>query len=201
MSDSTHGETAGTPPIEPPPGDTPGDPARLRYTREVQDTELTRGQRVSLIVVAGLILSAVVGGVIAKAITHDGYPGEPIITAHLQIGDCVARTVDAQGATTMPEVPCDEPHQSEVVGTFAPSGPYPGVLVDPEGWRERCADLLRSYAPAAAAHIGTSYVLPTEEQWDDPAYRVVCFATDLKMRTGSIKSWQGTEAPSPGVAA
>ncbi|GAA1657709.1 hypothetical protein ACFQY4_27990 [Catellatospora bangladeshensis] len=70
-----------------------------------------------------------------------------------------------------------------------------------EGWSERCADLLRSYAPAAAAHIGTSYVLPTEEQWDDPAYRVVCFATDLMARTGSIRSWQGTAAPSPGVAA
>ncbi|MEV4411688.1 septum formation family protein [Catellatospora sp. NPDC049609] len=166
-----------------------------------EDTTLTRRQRIWLTVAACFILVAIIGGVVETAIKDDdtGYPGEPILTGHLQVGDCLVQVEAGDGVTTLPEVPCDSPHESEVIGTFRPTGPYPGDLVQPEGFSDRCAEFLWAYAPTATG-LMTSFVLPNEEQWNDPDHLVVCMATDLRMRTGSIRAGT-TPPPSPGVAA
>ncbi|MFC7757696.1 hypothetical protein ACFQY4_06280 [Catellatospora bangladeshensis] len=55
-----------------------------------------------------------------------------IEVGHLRVGDCVERIVHTGDRTVLPMVPCTQPHEFEIVGTFRPVGDFPG-----EGWRRR----------------------------------------------------------------
>lgn len=164
--------------------DAPIAPPR-RFTPEPDATPLSRRQRISLTAAVVLIVAVITGGVIDS---RSSDPDLAVKTEHLQVGDCISQTVIIDEIPTLPEVPCDEPHEREVFASFPPPGPYPGELVAPEGVHEHCEELFLAYAPAYATREFTvAYVLPSEEQWSTPGYVMICMATDFTMRTGSLR--------------
>ncbi|GAA1642428.1 hypothetical protein GCM10009679_54290 [Saccharothrix algeriensis] len=125
-----------------------------------------------------------------------------IEVGHLRVGDCVERIVHTGDRTVLPMVPCTQPHEFEIVGTFRPVGDFPGEGVAPEGNHERCQERFRRYAPRYADDpaFDVAFILLSEEQWADPTQQVVCMATDHELRVGSLSGVSQPAPASPGVA-
>jgi Septum formation len=107
----------------------------------------------------------------------------------LEVGDCVSDLELSAAITSLPAVPCDEPHQAEVVGVFdLPEGEYPSEAELTSQADAGCANRLMLYAPTAVSDssLQISYLYPLEQQW--PTDReVVCFAVAASgTMTGSI---------------
>lgn len=106
----------------------------------------------------------------------------------LTVGDCVnglaAAGHDAVEFASTPVVPCDEPHEAEVLASFRlDGGSYPGEASVVEESQARCGDLmaaeLKSEADAGARHEGLMpfYFYPTSASWERADDRTVhCLA-------------------------
>lgn len=106
-------------------------------------------------------------------------------------GDCVERLEEGSITTTVPTVPCAEPHAGEVYAIFdLTDGDWPG---DEAVWEEAetgCIDRLFGYSPTAYEdeQVDIFYVHPTSESWEIGDREVVCVTYYLDgLRTGSIE--------------
>jgi hypothetical protein len=157
------------------------------------------GQRGRGMAITGIALTgvwAVVGAIVLVVLLAIGASadrdndGEVSLTS-LRPGDCIERLEEGPASTTVPAVPCAEPHEGEVYAIFdLADGDWPG---DEAVWEEAesgCVDRLFDYSPTAYEdeQIDIFYVHPTSDTWGTGDREVVCVTYYLDgLRTGSIK--------------
>lgn len=100
----------------------------------------------------------------------------------IKVGDCISSAELGTEVETVPTVPCDEPHDTEIYGsTMLPDGEYPGD--------EEIVELANAYClPAFETFIGLDYdsseiyyqpLTPSQMSWDEADDReVLCLAVD-----------------------
>lgn len=146
--------------------------------------------------VAGLVLSGLwlVGGVaigVLVALTSGSDPGDRVRVQTLSPGDCVNGLHDNKPTTSLPTVPCTEPHDGEVYAVFdLPGGDYPGLdeagRLAQIGCIDRKATLPTEVADDSNFKLFLLY--PNEPSWNAGDHAVTCVATDARgPRTGSIQ--------------
>lgn len=102
----------------------------------------------------------------------------------LDVGDCYNPNGKAEGtAITVEVVPCDEPHEGQVVGEFTldKGGKYPGEDGVSAVADERCPVEAQKYAPdtwALPKGVSLFHYTPTAESWATGDRAVSCTYTD-----------------------
>jgi Domain of unknown function (DUF4190)/Septum formation len=160
-----------------------------------------KGQRGKGMAIAGLALAAVwallIGAFVVSAVTTSAGRGAgtgeiteagEVSTARLRVGDCVNDLEESEAVTSLPAVPCDDPHDGEVFAVFdLPDGDYPPEKELFAAAESRCEEELMEYAPQAMnSSIGLFYFYPHESAWPDDR-EIVCIATAMSgTMTGSI---------------
>ena len=93
--------------------------------------------------------------------------------------------------TTVPSVPCEEPHEGEVFAVFdLPPGDYPGNAAVESQVDKGCDTRLADLQPERAHRLGgrTVHIYPQERNWIKGDREVVCIAKATSgTTTGSIK--------------
>jgi hypothetical protein len=161
------------------------------------------GQAGRGLALAGLALSAgwVVAGAIAVAVvlvtatdrnpTGQGTGKGSVSAFDLAVGDCLNGLKAGSNLSSLPRVPCTEPHEGEVFAVFdLPAGAYPGESRLADQARRQCADRFEGYAPSAVddTSIELFFLHPTQLSWAQGDHEVTCVATDPnRKRTGSLK--------------
>jgi hypothetical protein len=145
-----------------------------------------KGMAIAGLVLAGvwtLAIAALIIAVVMTSADRDSATGEitesgDVSAFSLKVGDCVSDLELSEAVTSVPGVPCDQPHEAEVFAIFnLPEGDYPAEEELFEQAETRCSDRLAIYAPDAMndQSLQLSYIYPLEQGW--PADReVVCFA-------------------------
>lgn len=117
----------------------------------------------------------------------------------LGVGDCLDDRDVADEVTTVPVVPCSEPHDSEVFArTEVAEGTFPGV----EALEARLAEFCQGEAferfvgvPYAASRYVTGGYFPTAGSWASGDRELLCTVYDEDgPTTGSL---EGAERPDP----
>ena len=118
-------------------------------------------------------------------------PSTAISATDLQVGDCLNDLTDSTDVSSLPSVPCSQPHQGEVFAVFdLPPGPYPGAAGVDDLVSKGCNARLADYSPSAPSDdaIGLFSVYPLEQNWDRGDREVVCIAKATSgSSTGSIR--------------
>ena len=108
----------------------------------------------------------------------------------LRTGDCLKSVKESSMLTTVPAVPCSQPHQGEVFGEFDLSGSsYPGETKIDSAAQEQCQAKLTSYASTKNVDEVQDlyYLYPRESDWRRGDRTVTCIAVHAD-RTGSLKN-------------
>lgn len=107
----------------------------------------------------------------------------------IRVGDCLDAEVQEE-QQSVPVVPCEEPHRSEVYASFdLDEGPYPGPLTVEEQSGDGC---LARFEPTFGEPYETSpyfisILFPSEDGWKEIDDReVLCLAYGTELLTGSI---------------
>ncbi len=162
-----------------------------------------RGQHGKLLAIAGLVLSGLWSVIIAAGVffaltgnaERDNTTGEIATGGYLPVdelrpGDCVNGLSADQLNISVDAVPCSQPHEGEVVGTFEirlPELPPEAELVQMAG--TGCEGRLTSYAQVENdPSLEIFYLHPTEDSWSEGDRVVTCLARHVGGRkTGSIR--------------
>jgi hypothetical protein len=108
----------------------------------------------------------------------------------VRVGDCYNNSV----VSTLPEVPCLQPHDNEVFYIFTMSpGKYPGDNAIQTSADNTCVDRLSDYvgvSPSASLDYGS--FLPDEPTWDSGDRLVICFLarSDREKLNGTTRAPQ-----------
>lgn len=153
--------------------------------------------------IAGIVLSgvwvAVIGLVVTAVLLTDAdrdesgdiTAGGSVSATSLQVGDCINGLHESDNVSSLPAVPCGEPHEGEVFALFdLQDAGYPGGPAVIRQAEDGCTRRLASYAPGAAADpsIELFYLYPTDTTWPQGDREVVCIASDPSgPRTGSLR--------------
>jgi hypothetical protein len=109
----------------------------------------------------------------------------------LVLGSCVGELPDDGLVRRVEAVPCDEPHEAQVVGRTdaAPDAVWPGDDAVATRVARTCGpDLLGPDAREAGAADGLRFVVwaPSEQSWADGDRTGLCLAVGAEPRTGSL---------------
>ena len=107
--------------------------------------------------------------------TGDVVEGGDVGALRLQVGDCLAEAAIGD-VESVPVVPCDEPHDSEIYHTFElPGVDYPGERLIIESAEQGCLDTFESFvgAPYESSIYDISYLYPIEASWNAVKDRTV----------------------------
>ncbi|MCF2530762.1 septum formation family protein [Yinghuangia soli] len=155
-------------------------------------------------VVLGIATAAIAGVVVAVVVAMSGSSsGDELedmrkVTAvpRFDAGDCFDFLRGPQGGPDMPrgKVPCDGPHDAEVVAILTPptGDTYPGSAALGTLAREQCPARAAAYlgeGSPAAAKLSLRFYNPSEAAWlMDGDRNVTCFVTDpAGPMTGSLR--------------
>jgi hypothetical protein len=100
----------------------------------------------------------------------------------LRVGDCIASASSAVGdaVASVPVVPCDQAHESQIYAAFDIAGDeFPGLVIVGQEAEEGCVDsFLRTFATRDdIAEWELSFLHPTQDTWDQVNDReVLCLA-------------------------
>jgi hypothetical protein len=118
-------------------------------------------------------------------------PSTAISATELQVGDCLNDLTNSTDVSSLPSVPCAQPHEGEVFAVFdLPPGPYPGAAGVDDLVSKGCNARLAQYSPSAPSDdaVGLFSVYPLEQNWNRDDREVVCIARATSgTTTGSIK--------------
>ena len=119
-------------------------------------------------------------------------PSTAISATDLEVGECLNDLAESTDVSSLPSVPCAQPHQGEVFAVFdLPAGPFPGSAGVDDLVNQGCNARLADYSPGAPADPAISLfsVYPLEKNWDQGDREVVCIAkATAGTATGSIKA-------------
>ncbi len=101
----------------------------------------------------------------------------PDPVAELKVGDCTG-PIDLSGAsiTTLPAVPCDQPHYYEVHATLPLSGEtFPGTDILANQAAAQCAPSFVAYVGVEPEYgrYASAYIAPDDAAWAAPENRVI----------------------------
>jgi hypothetical protein len=147
------------------------------------------------IAVVGLALSGCsFGGDPVEAPSSTAGPSrasDDMTAEDLSVGDCL-NDADLSGiVTSVPVVPCSEPHDSEAYAEFElDEGPFPGSEeIDAKG-NAGCVERFTEFVGIAfnESDLEYSFYLPTESSWPQGDRRILCEVYDPKKQTtGTLK--------------
>jgi len=161
-----------------------------------------KGMAIGAVVVSGAWLAVGTVVVILLAVLGNSLAGRDddgrivdsgrVFLADLRVGDCVEDVLQETKLKTVVGVPCSEPHQHEVFGTFEfPDGPFPGQDSVDQQSEARCFALLPAYVGGPARGLELVYLRPDRGGWDLDR-GVLCLVTTGTLRSGSL---QGSGTP------
>ncbi|MFP4147870.1 MAG: septum formation family protein [Nitriliruptoraceae bacterium] len=129
---------------------------------------MRRGQPARI--TAGLLLGLVLTGC---------GPEEGAVEA-LAVGDCFDEPPAESALTTVPVVPCEEPHRYELVGAvLLPEDAVPDAGLETTAL-ERCEDPFTAYVGTAPedSDLRSAALVPTVEGWAEGDREALCLVTD-----------------------
>lgn len=110
----------------------------------------------------------------------------------LQVGDCLNDATAAETVETIPTVPCDEPHDSEIYASYIIEGDvFPGtdaVIAEADA---ACLEAFPGFVglPYSDSIYYYSYYFPTEGSWANGDREVLCTIYDEAGQvTGSLEN-------------
>ncbi len=110
----------------------------------------------------------------------------------LLVGDCGNSPDDSEVVSTIPTVPCDEPHDFEIYFSHIMSDvDYPGQDAIAAEGDEVCLGAFPDFIgiPYADSQYYYSYYFPTEGSWAEGDREILCFAYDQAGQiTGSLEN-------------
>jgi hypothetical protein len=95
----------------------------------------------------------------------------------LKVGDCLNDGESADEMTTVPVVPCDEPHDSELYAAATMEGDeYPGVDETIDFADEACLDEFEDFVGVSYEEsiYGYGIIYPSEDSWAGGDREVLC---------------------------
>jgi hypothetical protein len=143
------------------------------------------------LVAFGAVVVLCGGGFVWFAI-HRGKVRDVEAFEQMAVGTCFDWP-ETDRTTSAPVVPCDEPHDAEVIAQHRLDGEiaFPGLDAFERRYGPMCADTFGTYAPGAAAAdttIEVGWVGTDEIGWQRGARWVSCVASDpVHKRTGSLR--------------
>jgi hypothetical protein len=110
----------------------------------------------------------------------------------LKVGDCINTTGTGDEISSIPVVPCDEPHDQEIFDRFDISGDtFPGDTAVEEERVAYCnGDAFETFVGLAYddSKYATSGLTPTQSSWDNGDREVLCTIDDpAGQTTGSLE--------------
>jgi hypothetical protein len=110
----------------------------------------------------------------------------------VKVGDCINFSSDSDEISSIPIVPCDEPHDQEVFDRFEVEGDtYPGDQAIEDQRAAYCeGDAFTNFVGITydESIYGTSGLTPTSGSWDQGDREVLCTIGDPNgQTTGSLK--------------
>ena len=141
-------------------------------------------------------LSAIILTLSAVALTGcsilTGVPEGEEDVFSLEVGDCINTTSTGEEISSIPVVPCDEPHDQEIFDRFEVEGDtYPGdAAIDDERVAFCEGDAFTSFVgiPWVDSIYATSALTPTQSSWDNGDREVLCTIGDPSgQTTGSLE--------------
>ena len=110
----------------------------------------------------------------------------------LQVGDCLNDSTAAETVETIPTVPCDEAHESEIYASIIMEGDtFPGAEAVIAEADAACLDAFDGFVGIAYADslYYYSYYFPTEGSWAGGDREILCTIYDEAGQvTGSLKN-------------
>ena len=106
----------------------------------------------------------------------------------LQVGDCLNDDIVTE-QSSIPVVPCDEPHDSQIYAAFDLSGSeFPGTLTVESESQDGCLERFEEiFGPYEASPYFFGYLYPTEDSWNEINDReVLCVASTGETMTEDI---------------
>lgn len=142
-----------------------------------------------------LIYAVIIVAVIATSADRDTSgritDGGDVSAFSLKVGDCLNGLKESDNISSLPAVPCDQPHEGEVFAMIQlPDGAFPGDAKISTDAGDRCSAAFETYAPSSVSDekIELFYLQPTQLSWAQGDREITCVATDpTQPRTGSIK--------------
>lgn len=128
------------------------------------------------------------------AVSDSVTPGETTVFA-ISAGDCLNDASEAGDVSTVPVVPCSEPHESEVYAVLVmENGDYPGDAAVAQQADDGCRAAFTTYIGVAASQSRYMFnaLYPTEDSWIGGDREILCrvaLVTDgaIEKVTGSLK--------------
>ena len=153
-----------------------------------------RGRSIALTAVTGALVA---GGVAAAVyVTHRPHPA-PVVSHPLRgtifllhQGQCL--DAPANATVVAHALPCAQPHDAEIYGTFAVAGPqWPGTATlrtqAQRGCRSRLSDYLNPQL--ATSGLAEFYVYPNQGAWAAGGRSVICEIRSTRGKlTGSVRA-------------
>ena len=110
----------------------------------------------------------------------------------LQVGDCLNDSTAAETVETIPTVPCDEAHDSEIYASIIMDGDtFPGAEAVIAEADQACLDAFEGFVGIAYADslYYYSYYFPTEGSWAGGDREILCTIYDEAGQvTGSLQN-------------
>lgn len=100
----------------------------------------------------------------------------------LKVGDCLneAGSEDAEEVSSVPTVPCAEPHDSEAyAATDMPDGEYPGDQAVMDASDTYCYDQFATFVGLSydESELDLASFFPTPESWAEGDREIMCFVS------------------------
>ena len=118
-------------------------------------------------------------------------PSTAISATDLEVGECLNGLQESTDVSSVPSVPCAQPHQGEVFAVFdLPPGDYPGKTAVEDQVEKGCDDRLAAYSPSTPGDqsIDQFFIYPQEQNWTNGDREVVCIAKAVSGTTsGTIR--------------
>lgn len=109
----------------------------------------------------------------------------------IKVGDCLNDASAGDEVSSVPTVPCSEPHDSEAYHAFnLPDGEYPGDANIQTAAGEGCVPAFDTYVGIAyqESKLDFAYYFPTTASWADGDREILCIVYDPNGQvTGSLK--------------
>jgi hypothetical protein len=158
-----------------------------------------RGRRLAItgLALSGLWLLGIVGVVAMVALAGDrdtgvdaaGSGDGAVSSFALRPGDCLNGLTESDKVTSIPAVPCADPHEGEVFALFELGGTWQGDAAVTKQAESGCLRRLAEYAPAAVDDnaLEIFFLHPNERSWAQGDRAVTCVAMDPAKREGSLR--------------
>lgn len=159
-------------------------------------TTTKRAAAALIAVAAGLALAgcSLLGDVFGPQIGTETDDGVITDVFQIKVGDCLNDASLSDGEiTTVPTVPCSEPHDSEAYHAFnMPDGAFPGNEAIDQAALEGCDPAYADFVGIATAEsqYDWAYYFPTQASWGEGDREILCIAYDPSgaQMTGSLEN-------------